>query len=378
MIVSSYFLCNQLTFSVQLSFLLILCTEQSLLQIAMAEGNASTESSITDLLQKGASPDACCSDIGGLALHETTKNDNNIAARMLIAAGASIESKDRIFGNTPLHDAAKNNAPRVAKLLLENGASVDEQNNKQQAPLHLSAINGTADVARHLLNNGGNVTAVDEQGNTPLHVIADVNPGSFARLLIRNGAVVDLKNRNGEAPLHLAVTRATARGLVQVLIGADANIDARNHEDQTPLHVSTAAGVPEVVAQLLAAGANTSAEDAEQQIPADLICQAPSAACSREDQMRLVKSLLKVRHFLFLRSGETGTEDGIHGTGSGQWRCESMLCKLSSKIWNRESMLVAIDNTSTKWFEWLISLCWLVAFFDTSSVSVLMLWMHIC
>ncbi|CAD7700645.1 unnamed protein product [Ostreobium quekettii] len=147
--------------------------DKDLLKVAMSPPNASTTELVESLLDMGASADACCTDLGGYALHATTAFDNEAAARALTASGAALEVED-LLGSKPLHAACSTNALAVAKVLLEEGANAEALDHFSQTPLHVAASFGRLEHCQALLMVGANRSAENVNGERPADVICEV------------------------------------------------------------------------------------------------------------------------------------------------------------------------------------------------------------
>eukprot|EP00050_Salpingoeca_kvevrii_P001366 m.168555 g.168555 ORF g.168555 m.168555 type:complete len:99 (+) comp10355_c0_seq6:879-1175(+) len=97
--------------------------------------------------------------------------------KMLIAAGASVNSKD-IAGDSPLHITTLHGDPSIVELLIDSGASINSTNNNGMTPLHNAALNGHLNTAKLLLARGAVVGSKSEVNTRkrlqpPAHWIMD-------------------------------------------------------------------------------------------------------------------------------------------------------------------------------------------------------------
>jgi len=86
-------------------------------------------------------------------------------SKILIAAGANINSKDH-NGNTPLHNAALDiTNPEIFKILIENGAHVHEKNYKVVQAFEQDRI--ISDIGYTLIaeNNTENLGAISDDSS---------------------------------------------------------------------------------------------------------------------------------------------------------------------------------------------------------------------
>lgn len=144
--------------------------DRELIKVAGEPRTNTTAAVVADLLRQGASPDACCSGFGATALHESTINDNTVAADILISAGADVNVMNRL-GDTPLHEAADNSAVAVAQLLIDGEADVDASDNLGETPLHRASEVGSIAVAEMLLLAGADPSKENNKGQTAADLV---------------------------------------------------------------------------------------------------------------------------------------------------------------------------------------------------------------
>ncbi len=257
------------------------------------------------LLKAGADPNA--GDAQGLTPLETCGTGR---ARAIMLAGGAVETiltaaragdlaKVRRFlaedaaavtetdsaGNTPLHRAASKGQAAAVELLLAAGADVDALNDRGAAPLHQAAAAGDAATVAALLAAGADPSTADNDGATPLHVAAEQGQAELAEAIAVAGADLNVTNHNGRTPLdaadekeHAAVSDLLRRhgarpGLicaardadlaaVKALLADDPLLaDPDDKDGRTALYWAARGGHAEVVAALLAAGADPNAMD---------------------------------------------------------------------------------------------------------------------
>ena len=141
--------------------------------------------------------------------------------------------------------------------------------------IHDAVQNLDVDGVRRELAAGANVDALDESGRTPLYVACHANPPrsmvtmeppmwrekvrereAIVAALLRAGANVDA--RGDETPLKAAVwdRRGPPSDIIAQLIAAGADIEAADSNGFFPLYTAAQHGRGATVSQLLAAGAD--------------------------------------------------------------------------------------------------------------------------
>lgn len=125
-------------------------------------------------------------------------------------------------GDTALHLAAAGHRVELVRLLLAAGASPNSRmNHRQSGPLHYAAdgyINGPAWNAKRqvrtiqcLLDAGAEINARDKNGAAPLHRAVRTRCAAAVKCLLEAGSDATLRNKPGSTPFHLAV-QDTGRG----------------------------------------------------------------------------------------------------------------------------------------------------------------------
>ncbi|MBN1669765.1 MAG: ankyrin repeat domain-containing protein [Kiritimatiellae bacterium] len=175
-----------------------------------------------------------------------TKAVSAICGLCLLGACAPREKPE-----VAVHAAAKaGDAARLTRLLSGDPALARHRNParnaRQRTPLHEAA---TRDAAEVLLQNGAEVTAQDEFGWTPLHTAASAE---IADLLIGKGADLNARAQRQLTPLH-TVENA---GAAEILIRHGADVNATGANQITPLVWHIESCRPQIVALLLAHGAD--------------------------------------------------------------------------------------------------------------------------
>ena len=154
------------------------------------------------------------------------------AVMTLLANGADPRAVDA-EGNTPLHHAARSTDPGVAALLRDAAAATDALNHDGFSPLAVACASGNWRLARFLLERGARP---EPEGGQP-------------------------------ALLAAAATEEDDIAGVQLLLKFKARVATPGREGRTALHEAALAGHADIVAALLAAGADPQVRDAAGRTP---------------------------------------------------------------------------------------------------------------
>ena len=116
------------------------------------------------LIRSGADPDAKETE-GHTPLYRASTGD---VARVLLAAGATVDVTSGPTRGTPLHQAARRGYVSVAQALLDHGATVDARDAKEQTPLRRAGNCRQLQIVHLLVRRGADPHAADRRGVTPL------------------------------------------------------------------------------------------------------------------------------------------------------------------------------------------------------------------
>lgn len=158
---------------------------------------------------------------------------------------------------TPLHVATASNRDVIVRLLVSAGADVNSPMGPHEAtPLHIAARCGFDVVARTLLELGADVNARDAMGETPLMRAAEGEHEGIVKLLMALGASAGVHNERGLTALHIAAA-CGRRSLFAPLVQGGADVNARTtalYEDydggRTPMHYAAHYGDAACFAEL--------------------------------------------------------------------------------------------------------------------------------
>lgn len=212
-------------------------------------------------------------------LHYAVLQKQTDMAKLLIAAGADLNAlagrkgfAEDFVGGTALHHAVQQGDVGIVGLLIDSGADVEATNQYGITALQWATLEGKSEMVKLLIAKGANVNARHERDHfrdgTPLASAVRAGRIDIVELLIAGGADVNATDESGWSVLHVAVPeyrgefrkgRTPAVQIMELLVAHGADVKARDEEGLTPLHCAAYMGHEEVVAFLLARGAEVNA-----------------------------------------------------------------------------------------------------------------------
>lgn len=124
---------------------------------------------------------------------------------------------------------------------------------------------------RRFLSAGADPDARNSFGLTLLQIALRDEKYEAAALLLEMGADTEARvATTGHTAIFYAIGGNSDRKLVDLMIRANADIEAVDQFGYRPLHMAAAKGSPGAVAELIAAGADVSAQENEGRTPRDL------------------------------------------------------------------------------------------------------------
>ena len=126
--------------------------------------------------------------------------------KLLLANGASVESKDKL-GRTAVLSAVQSRNAEAVSVLLAKGADVKARDAQQGTALQRAASFGDQAMVEALIKAGADVNAADKNGQTPLMWAARWGDSERVQALVDAGAKVDLRDSKGMSALDYARNR---------------------------------------------------------------------------------------------------------------------------------------------------------------------------
>ena len=249
----------------------------SAIEISLALFSAADANCIalaTDLLDHGASVDAR-DRFGARPLSHAARFGHLEMVDLLLARGAPIDARN-LAGATALYFAAEGGHVRVADRLIGLGADVNLTGRSGISPVAAAAYAGSDRIVEALIAHGADERVADDTGKPPIvYAAARAKLDIVERLLGRN---IDINARyQHELTLLMwasgadeKVSEADATKVVKYLLDAGARLDDRDARGRTALMIAAEGGRAEIVALLLARGADPSLKDEGGKRAADL------------------------------------------------------------------------------------------------------------
>lgn len=140
-------------------------------------------------------------------------------------------------GWTILHAAVNNRSIEGVTAILAMGRDPNIQTEKEgMTPLWVAACHGLLEISRLLLEAGANVNTTNRKGTTPLKEAAQIGAAELVQLLIENGANVDLAPPDFQDPPLIGASAKNHMEVVKLLLAAGANSRAQQSGGWSSLH----------------------------------------------------------------------------------------------------------------------------------------------
>lgn len=171
------------------------------------------------------------------------------AVMTLLANGADPRATD-FDGNTPLHHAARSSDPGVAALLLDAAAEIDALNHEGFSPLGVACTAGNWRLARFLMERGAKAEPAGGQPALLAAAGSDDDDPAGVLLLLKQRAKVDARGAHGRTAL-LEAAHAGNADVVAALLAAGADLTHADEQGRTALLEGARGGHGAVLERLL-------------------------------------------------------------------------------------------------------------------------------
>lgn len=139
--------------------------------------------SITIKIEQNASLASKLDAYGYSALHYAAQHNHVQIVELLLSKGCPVDANS--CGATPLHRASYSGSTEACRLLLVAGAdvnSVDTSFHDHGTPLHKGYSGGHVEVVTLLLQHGANPSLLDATGKTPQQLLRKMHAAKFGAL----------------------------------------------------------------------------------------------------------------------------------------------------------------------------------------------------
>ncbi|MBD9370630.1 ankyrin repeat domain-containing protein [Xanthomonas sp. XNM01] len=245
-------------------------TDEALVADLFAAARVGRVDRALQLLEAGADPNAAAPadarDQRSLAVLASVLPDLRLL-RALIARGATLNPQADAIA--PLLAATRDSwhgRPEAVMTLLANGADPRATDADGHTPLHHAARSTDPAVAALLRDAGAEIDALNHDGFSPLGVACMAGNWRMARFLLERGARAE-PSGGQPALLAAAATEEDDAAGVQLLLKNRARVGTPGRNARTALHEAALAGHADIVAALLAAGADPQLRDAAGRAP---------------------------------------------------------------------------------------------------------------
>jgi uncharacterized protein len=160
--------------------------------------------------------------------------------------------------NTTLFAAAAKDCGALARRLIAAGASLQARDRAGAMPLAHAARGGHVALVQRFLAEGAVIDARDLNGATALYAAAEAERPSTAAALLARGADPNLTGRSDVSPLAAAAFRGNER-IVELLLSGGADPDHVDATGKAPIVYAAARGFALIVRRLLDAGVDAKA-----------------------------------------------------------------------------------------------------------------------
>jgi ankyrin repeat protein len=203
---------------------------------------------------------------GAMPLAHAARGGHVALVERLLAEGAPIDARD-LAGATALYAAAEAERPATVAALLARRADPNLAGRSDVSPLAAAAFRGNDRIVELLLARGAAPDHVDATGKTPMIYAAARGFAQVVRRLLDAG--VDARARYGNDLTALmwaaghedGVGAAAAGDVTALLIAHGAIIDAADNRGRTAVMIAAERGNAAMVERLLARGADRTLRD---------------------------------------------------------------------------------------------------------------------
>ncbi|KHK93280.1 ankyrin repeat domain-containing protein [Novosphingobium malaysiense] len=222
---------------------------------ALARAVETQDAALVDLLlSHGAKPDTKDSE-GFTPLILACERGNVEIVSALLDAKANVNTP-MPDGTTPLAICARFSKTETVSRMLAMGAKPGSADARGQTPLMWAASTGNVETMALLLKADAQIDRTTEAGFTPLFFAIKSGVPEAAQLLLDAGADTAHRGPENTSALQLALYQKNWKAAAMLIERGAADLAERDRNGNQPLHAAAAGGDSELVALLLAKGAD--------------------------------------------------------------------------------------------------------------------------
>jgi len=192
------------------------------------------------------------------SLHAAAARDDAATIKQLLAEGSAIDARDA-RGRTALLVATHENRVNAARALIEAGANVNAKDAINDSPYLYAGARGHLAILKLTLEHGADLKSTNRYGGTALIPACERGHVETVRTLIAAGVAVDHVNNLGWTGLLEAIILSDGgeahQQIVADLLAAGANVNLADRDGVTPLQHARSRGYARIEQILRAAGA---------------------------------------------------------------------------------------------------------------------------
>eukprot|EP01063_Lacrimia_lanifica_P024456 TRINITY_DN3235_c2_g1_i1.p1 TRINITY_DN3235_c2_g1~~TRINITY_DN3235_c2_g1_i1.p1 ORF type:complete len:633 (+),score=179.11 TRINITY_DN3235_c2_g1_i1:796-2694(+) len=230
-------------------------------------------------------------DVMPTPLFGAVEHNSAAAVRMLLAAGADVDREAHAGSEfalgTPLYLAAALGSTMIVQQLLDAGAGLSFTDAEGRGVVYLACIHGYFDVVQLLVDAKADVDCRANDGLSALCLSAIRGYADIVHLLLQAGAEPEPEGML-PSPLWAAADGGHV-GCVRPFIGTSVDLNQKGSDGLTPCHVCVSHGQDEILAVLLAGGADPNILSDEHYTPLHI------AAVSDSNQLSCAQKLIAAK-----------------------------------------------------------------------------------
>jgi len=198
-------------------------------------------------------------------IHQAVQTGDLTLVQSLLAGGADPDAREPQLDFTPLHLCVYVDNLEIGEALVAAGANVNARNRMELSPLDLAILFGKTETVTFLIAHGADIEGENGHDHRPLTYAAGRGHTEIVQLLLDAGAELEACNRQGQTAL-LAATISGREEIVELLLARGARVDVSDTTHDRPLlHHACLTGHLNIVARIVAAGAEPNGVDASGQ-----------------------------------------------------------------------------------------------------------------